>query len=102
LDDIYVFSNNRKDHGHHLKQIFDRCRKYGISLNTRKFIFVVNEGRLLGFLASKSGIMIKPEIIEAISNIVFPHNKKLMQSFLGKINFVCRFIPTFSETMKHS
>jgi hypothetical protein len=31
--------------------------------------------------------MIEPERIEAISNIAFPHNKKSMQSFLGKINF---------------
>jgi hypothetical protein len=37
---------------------------------------------------------------EVISKLPPPHNKKFMQSFMGKINFVCRFIPSFSETIK--
>jgi hypothetical protein len=41
--------------------------------------------------------MIEPERIEAIAKISFPHNKKSMQSFLGKINFVRRFVPSFVE-----
>jgi len=44
--------------------------------------------------------MIDPERREAISKIYFPYNKKSMQSFLGKINFVHRFVPNFSETVK--
>ena len=29
-----------------------------------------------------------------------PHNKKGMQSFMGTINFVRRFVPDFSQTVK--
>ena len=29
-----------------------------------------------------------------------PHSKKTMQSFLGKINFVSRFIPGFTEIVR--
>ena len=42
---------------------------------------------------SKRGIYIDPERIEEIKIIPFPHNKKSMQSFLGQINFVKRFVP---------
>ena len=35
--------------------------------------------------------------VEAIKAIVLPNNKKAMQSFLGKINFVWRFIFDFAE-----
>jgi hypothetical protein len=35
-----------------------------------------------------------------ISQLPFPHNKKSMQSFFGKINFMRKFIPDFAETIK--
>eukprot|EP00253_Pinus_taeda_P019572 PITA_19572 len=46
---------------------------------------------------SKSGIHIDPNRIKEISEIPLPHNKKDMQSFLGQINFVERFVPDFSR-----
>ena len=44
--------------------------------------------------------MIDPGRIEAIKVITPPHNKKAMQSFLVKINFVRRFIFYFTEIVK--
>ena len=41
LDDITIFSKKREEHAFHLKQIFERCRKYGISLNPKKCVFAV-------------------------------------------------------------
>jgi hypothetical protein len=55
---------------------------------------------LLGFIVSKHGMRIEPERTEAIAKIPPPHNKKLMQYFLGKINFVRRFVPSFAEIVK--
>ena len=60
----------------------------------------MEEGTLLGFVISPEGITIDPGRIEAIKAIVLPHNKKTMQSFLGKINFVRRFIYDFTEIVK--
>eukprot|EP00253_Pinus_taeda_P023419 PITA_23419 len=48
-------------------------------------------------MISKSGIHIEPDRIKEISEISLPHNKKAMQSFLGQINFVKRFVPDFSR-----
>ena len=100
LDDIMVYSKIRKEHIPHLKAIFERCRRYGISLNPKKSIFAMEEGTLLRFVISPEGITIDPGRVEAIKAIVLPHNKKAMQSFLGKINFVRRFISEFSEIVK--
>ena len=61
---------------------------------------MVTEGNLLGFIVSKEGMIIDPKCTEAISNIVLPGSWKPMQSFLGKINFVCRFIPNFVQVVK--
>jgi hypothetical protein len=95
-----VYSKNREDHIQHLTQIFERCRKYGISLNPKKTIFGVEEGKLLGHIISQVGIHIDPEWIKAIAQLPLPHNKKAMQSFFGKINFVRKFTPDFAETIK--
>jgi len=39
LDVIKIYSKNRSYHISHLKQIFERCRRYGISLNPKKSFF---------------------------------------------------------------
>ena len=88
LDDITIFSKKREEHTFHLKQIFERCQKYGISLNPKKCVFVVTKGKLLGHVVSKKGISIDLERIKAIEQSPLPHNKKGMQSFMGTINFV--------------
>ena len=83
-----------------LKQVFERCRKFSISLNPKKSIFAVTECKLLGFVVSKEGMIIDLEHVEAISNIGLSNYHKAMQSFLGKINFVRRFVPNFAQVVK--
>ena len=41
LDDIIVYSKSQEDHVPHLKAIFERHRRYGISLNPKKIIFAI-------------------------------------------------------------
>ena len=40
-DDLIVFSKETSDHVKHLQKIFDRCRKYGISLIQRSLFLVL-------------------------------------------------------------
>jgi hypothetical protein len=61
LDNVTVYSKNKEDHIQHLTQILERCRKYDISLNPKKTIFGVEEGKLLGHIISQAGIHIDPE-----------------------------------------
>jgi hypothetical protein len=58
---VTVYSKNREEDIQHLTQIFERCRKYGISLNPKKTIFVVEEGKMLGHIISQTGIRIDPK-----------------------------------------
>ena len=72
LDDVTIFSKKREEHVFHLKQIFEYCRKYGISLNPKKCVFTVTEGKLSGHIISKKGISIDLERIKAIEYAPFP------------------------------
>ena len=100
LDDVTMFLKKREENAFHLKHIFERCRKYGISLNPKKCVFAVTEGKLLGHVISKKGISIDLKRIRVIEQIPLPHNKKGMQSSMGTVNFVQRFVPDFSQIIK--
>ena len=69
-------------------------------MNPKKSIFSIEEGTFLIFVISPNGITIDLGRIESIKVIAPPHNKKAIQSFLGKINFVRRFISAFVEIVK--
>ena len=99
-DDLTFFSKERDDHVKHLKKVFDRCRKFGISLNPKVSTFGIDEGKLLGHIVSKEGIRIDPERAQAINIIAAPHNVASLQSFFGKIKFIQRFIPNLAELAK--
>jgi hypothetical protein len=87
LDDITIFSKSDDEHLQHLEQIFQKCRRYGISLNQRKSHFAMPEGKLLGHIILARGIKIDPKRVEAIQEIEIPRNKKSIQSFIGRMKF---------------
>jgi hypothetical protein len=97
LDEITIFSASDKEYLQHLKQTFEKCRRYDISLNPEKSHFSMEEGKLLGHIVSPEGINIDPERVKDIQQIDIPINKKSIQSFIGKINFLRRLIPTLQK-----
>jgi ribonuclease HI len=100
LDDITVFSKSDVEHRRHLRKVFLKCRKFGISLNPKKSLFAMQEGKLLGHIVSAEGVRIDPSRVEAIQALSIPRSRKEVQSFLGKINFLRRFVPNFAEEVK--
>jgi hypothetical protein len=71
-----------------------------MSLNPSKFVFGVTQGKLLSHIVSYSGISIDPERVTSILNLQAPTSKKEIQSFMGRINFVRRFVPDFVVMVK--
>ena len=100
LDDITVFSESDKKHYQHLERVFHKCMKFGVSLNPKKSHFDLQEGNILGHIISKEGIRVDPSRVEAIEKIDIPRSKKEVQSYIGKLNFLRRFIPNCAEIMK--
>jgi hypothetical protein len=84
LDGIRVFSNSDKEHYQHLRKVFSKCRRFGVSLNPKKSLFAMKEGKLLGHIVSVEGVRIDPSRVEAIQTLSLLRSKKEVQSFLGK------------------
>jgi hypothetical protein len=66
-------------------------------MNPNKCAFGVSAGEFLGFLVHEGGIEVGRKSMKAIDEVVPPTNLKELQSLLGKINFVRRFISNLSQ-----
>ena len=64
-------------------------------------MFGLQEGKLLGHIISEEGIKIDPKRIDGILQINHPRNIKELQSFIGKINFLRRFIANLAEPIRN-
>jgi len=101
LDDITVFSRSDKEHCEHLRKVFLKCKKLGLSLNPKKSLFTMQEGKLLGHIVSVEEVRIDSSRVKAIQTLSLPRSKKEVQSFPGKINFLRRFVSNFVELVKY-
>jgi hypothetical protein len=101
IDEITIFSASNDEHLQHLKKTFEKCRRYGISLNPKKSHFSTEEGKLLGHIVSPEGIKIDPKRVKAIQQIDIPRNTNSIQSFIGKIDFLRRLILNFEKIIKN-
>ena len=101
IQPFIILSKIRKDNFGNLCQVFLRCRKFGMSLNPTKCFFGASYGKLLGHIVFEVGINIDLERVKAIQNLPTPDSKKVIQDFMGKINFMRKFIPNFAYIIKH-
>jgi hypothetical protein len=65
-------------------------------MNTLKCAFGVLAGKFLGFIVHEKGVEIDPKKIESIRKVQAPTCKKELQRFLGKVNYLRRFICNLS------
>nr|KYP74734.1 Transposon Ty3-G Gag-Pol polyprotein [Cajanus cajan] len=100
IDDIIVGSKQKEDHLSHLKLSFERMRKHGLKMNPLKCAFGVTAGEFLGFVIHQKGIEVNRNKTKAIMETKPPSNKKELQSLLGKVNFLRRFISNLSGKTK--
>ncbi|KAB2599860.1 hypothetical protein D8674_010131 [Pyrus ussuriensis x Pyrus communis] len=100
IDDVVVKSKRRQTHLDDLRQAFLRMRKNSLKMNPAKCAFGVSAGNFLGFLVHHRGIEVDANKARAIISAPPPTTKKQLQSLLGQINFLRRFIANSAGKMK--
>jgi hypothetical protein len=96
MDDILVFSKDKKQHQEQVKQILEKLRQHQLSLKAKKCYFEKEEIEFLGLLISEKGIQMDPYKVKAVTSWPVPTTKKELQQFLGFVNFYCRFVKGFT------
>ncbi|KAI5343708.1 hypothetical protein L3X38_011584 [Prunus dulcis] len=92
IDDVVIKSPEEGNHISSLRKAFLRMRQHKLKMNPKKCVFGVQAGNFLGFLVHQRGIEIDKNKAKSIMEALPPRNKKALQSLLGKINFLRRFI----------
>ncbi|KAI5344820.1 hypothetical protein L3X38_012697 [Prunus dulcis] len=92
IDDVVIKSPEEGNHISSLRKAFLRMRQHKLKMNPKKCVFGVQAGNFLGFLVHQRGIEVDKNKAKSIMEALPPRNKKELQSLLGKINFLRRFI----------
>ena len=98
VNDVIARSQTEEEHLDHLQKLFDRLKTYKLRLNLNKCTFGVRSGKLLGFVVSDKGIQLDPAKVKAIQEIPAPCTEKEVRGFLGRLNYIARFISHLTAT----
>ncbi|PKI58270.1 hypothetical protein CRG98_021352 [Punica granatum] len=79
------------------KRLFDRLKKYKLRLNPAKCTFGVKSGKLLGFVVSENDIKVDPDKVKVIMELPPPSTMREVTSFLGRLNYIVRFIANLTD-----
>ena len=95
-DDLLVYGSTIEEHDNNLKALLDRCRDVNLTLNPKKLRFKSNNVPFFCNIVTSKGIKPDPKKVEAIISWPTPTDVKELQSFLGAINYLSKFIPYLS------
>ena len=98
VDDMIVKSKNCERHIPTLRKFFQRIQLYKLRLNPKKCTFGVTSIMLLGFIVCQRGIEVDPNKIKAIMKMKLPKTENVIRGFLGRIQYISRFIAQLTMT----
>ncbi|GJW53056.1 putative reverse transcriptase domain-containing protein [Tanacetum coccineum] len=100
IDDILIYSKNKKEHKEHLKQILELLKKEELYAKFSKCEFWIPKVQFLGHVIDSEGIHVDPAKIESIKDWTSPKSPTEIRQFLGLAGYYRRFIEGFSKIAK--
>ena len=98
VDDMIARYQTEEENLDHLQKLFERLKKYKLRLNPNKCTFGVRSGKLLGFVICNKGIEVDSTKVKAIQEMPTPCTEKEVRGFLGRLNYISRFISHLTAT----
>ena len=86
-----------QEHDARLKKVLDRVEEVNLKLNQKKCQIRKEEIAYVGHLLTKDGLKPDPEKIRAVQAMTKPSNTKELETFLGFIQYLAKFLPNMTE-----
>ncbi len=86
-DLLFITKGSLNDQLDKLKQVFIRLRNAGLKINAIKSVFCAQETEYLGYILTSGGIKTQPKKVQAILAFNLPNNFKVLQRFLGMVQY---------------
>ncbi len=99
-DDIIIHGETLEDHDCNLKSFLHRCREKGIHLNKAKLELRTDVLTFLGHRITVNGLEVDPDKVKAVSEMTAPKDLKHLRTFIGMVNYMAKFVPNLSATLK--
>ncbi|GJX31050.1 putative reverse transcriptase domain-containing protein [Tanacetum coccineum] len=92
IDDILIYSKNKKEHEGHLKLILRLLKEEKLFAKFSKCEFLLSKVKFLGHVIDSEGIHIDPAKIESVKDWASPKTPTEIRQFLGLAGYYRRFI----------
>jgi len=96
VDDILVHGTTMEEHNTRLRQVLERAREINLKLNRKKCKIAVPEVDYVGHKLSRVGLKLTDERVKAITEMREPIDKGELETVMGMIAYVAKFIPNLS------
>nr|GEW21180.1 putative reverse transcriptase domain-containing protein [Tanacetum cinerariifolium] len=100
IDDILIYSRNKKEHEEHLKEILEMLNKKELYAKFSKCLFWIPNVQFLGHIIDSQGIHVEPAKIKSIKDWASSKTPMEIRQFLGLAGYYRRFIEGFSKITK--
>nr|GFC32653.1 putative reverse transcriptase domain-containing protein [Tanacetum cinerariifolium]GFC32689.1 putative reverse transcriptase domain-containing protein [Tanacetum cinerariifolium] len=100
IDDILIYSRNKKEHEEHLKAIVELLKKEELYAKFSKCEFWIPKVQFLDHVIDSQGIHVDPAKIESVKDWASPKSPTEIRQFLGLAGYYRRFIEGFSKIAK--
>lgn len=99
IDDLLVktMSGGLDQHLEQLREVFEACRKYGLTLHRKKLKLFMRRVKYLGWMVSRDGVVPSKERVEALEGMQIPETPKRIRTWVGMLNGFKRFVPKLSQ-----
>ena len=97
MDDILVHGCTREEHDTRLHAVLKRCRGVDLKLNTKKTTIGQTEVDYVGHRITSKGLKPSGKRVKSILEMRNPENLAELETILGMIGYLAKFIPSLSE-----
>ena len=97
VDDILVHGSTLEEHTNRLEEVLEKARSIGLKLNIAKCVLMKPEVDYVGHRLTGDGLKPTKDRVRAIVDMKEPSNKGELETVLGMLAYVGKFIPNLSE-----
>ena len=92
-DDICAYGKDTTEHDKNLLKLMQTAEDYGLVFNSNKCSICQPQILFYGAIFTAQGMKPDPAKVQALQDLPAPYNPKLLQSFLGRINYLQPLLP---------
>ena len=96
ITDVLITGATEEEHLLNLEQVLKRLTENGITLKQAKCSFLRDSVEFLGHKIDSHGLHTSAKKVEAVKKAPRPTNQQQLRSFLGLLQYYCKFLPNLS------